>query len=63
MTELLSLDELPSFGLWLAGVGVVVLALLAVLVQRAARDWMFWERTEELKRHNARVEAGWRQAM
>jgi hypothetical protein len=64
MTEtLLFGDGIPSLTLWVAGAGSVVLVLIALLLQRAARGWMFCERTQALQRHTARVEASWRQAM
>lgn len=60
---LLSGQVLPSMVIWLSGFGAVIVVLLVLLLQRAARDWMFCERTQEMRRHTARVEAGWRQAM
>jgi hypothetical protein len=55
-------DFLPSALLLAVGAGAVVVAIGAMLLQRAARVHMQEQRCDDLHKHVGRVEARWHEA-
>jgi hypothetical protein len=60
--ELLFRSLLPSTPVVVVGVGAVAAVVAIILVQRAARFWVYQHRSEQLRDRVSRVEARWRQA-
>ena len=61
MGELLAAGLLPSAPIFAVAGGVVVLVIVGVLLQKAARMTMRENRCKQLRTHVGRVEAQWRE--
>jgi hypothetical protein len=62
MNAIVTTDFLPSALLLTVGAGAVIVAIGALLLQKAARVHLQEQRCSELRKHVGRVEAQWHEA-
>jgi hypothetical protein len=60
--ELLFRGALPSARMLFIGMGAVIAVISAVLVQAAARAWLYQHRAQRRREHLERVETRWHEA-